>query len=349
MITTTTPEWDSTVQRLRMLVDTPIGKKFVERALQALTVEVDQDDLYQNCELVAATLANHLLEAPALFISSMTGHFPRLKNKAAIVEVLLQLIQFKETNKEATAEHPVGACPKCLHVPAQPTPFCQKCGIKQQLPTSMAEHSVPFDVIASLLATQNELLTKMQHPMYASMRDPDLYEEDDSIYNAKPTSIWVEKLLSAQECKKVIETNDYAMQTYLQRAMCLLVRVFQDLPPSTPKDILRNISTAVRDCEMASLKPGSKPGQAEKAALSTSLVGHRMTKEELKAALADRGKPPRYTPSAFGQAPAAAPPTTPNNPWKGPKAQPRAPLPPARTGPAQPQQPGPLPPVEGQG
>ena len=72
--------------------------------------------------------------------------------------------------------------------------------------------------------------------------------------------------------------------------MVLLVTMFQQLYSTADKASLFMISKAVRDCEMEHLVPGSKPQKAEKAALATSLVGHRMSKEELKQALAKGNK-----------------------------------------------------------
>ena len=89
------PKWDEVVQRLRVLVDTPLGRKFVSTALAALTVQLEEDDLHQNCEMLAATIALKLVDDSS-FITAMTSQFPRLKNKAAITELLLLVVNFNE-------------------------------------------------------------------------------------------------------------------------------------------------------------------------------------------------------------------------------------------------------------
>ena len=181
-------------------------------------------------------------------------------------------------------------CPKCNELNMHAARFCTVCGSPMSTHRHSSAREIPaspdaatagaLQAIAHHLTEQTKLLQQMQ--LGASEAD-DMYEDQE--LDAKATCIWNEKLLSVQEITQIQQQHSYPMASYCQRAMVIMVEVYQKLYAYGDKEILLLISKAVRDMLMEHLLPGSKPQQAEKLALASSLIGHRMSKEELRKAI----------------------------------------------------------------
>ena len=117
------------------------------------------------------------------------------------------------------------------------------------------------------------------------------------------------------------EQHNYPMATYCQRAMVLLVEVYERIYAQADKETLLLMSKALRDMETEHVLPGSKPQQAERFALATSLIGHRIPKEDLKRAMS-KPRPNQWqanTAKSDGQPTTTKPLPHPHPPPKGGK------------------------------
>ena len=196
-------------------------------------------------------------------------------------------------------------CSKCKADNTSAAKFCLSCGIPinalaaspAQLLKAPDESSSATNGALQAIAHHLTEQTKLLQQIAQGSHDDDCYEELET--EAKPTSIWNEKLLSMLEITQIREQHSYAMASYCQRAMVLMVEVYQRVYPYGDKEILQLISKAVRDMSMEYILPGSKPQQAEKLALASSLIGHRLPKEDLKKAIIK----PKYQPSTSSTKP----------------------------------------------
>ena len=210
----------------------------------------------------------------------------------------------------------VKPCPKCQTSNVKKAQFCMKCGSAMSN-ASPAEHTITaapqqevngaLQAIAHHLTEQTKFLQALAN---GTAHEDEYYDALEP--EARPTGIWNEKVLTQQEICQVREQHGYPMATYCQRAMVLVVDAFERIYPQADKETLLLLSKAVRDMQMEFVLPGSKPQQAERFALATSLIGHRIPKEELKKAMSR----PKWQPATTKQeAPAKLP-----NPHPNPKS-----------------------------
>ena len=218
-------EWDALIQQFRVLMDTAAGQKIVKHALDLLTLQADEHDFTQNCELVAAALALGFTP-PTPFYKAICQQFPRMKNKSAIEKILIQMSKFKEAPANADR-----VCHHCATPCVANDRFCRHCGqsiamATPSIPSVTTELATPilesFTSIISAMDQHTRLLKEMnckkKKPFYSGATDefePDDQEEDDST----TPSVWREGICSNMECTNAIGQHNYALQQYLERSM----------------------------------------------------------------------------------------------------------------------------------
>ena len=78
------------------------------------SLEVQEGDLHQNVEMLAAAIALQLMDAPEFISSQASEKFPRMRNKAAIQNAILECASFNIL-LEGEEDEPTKSCSKCHH------------------------------------------------------------------------------------------------------------------------------------------------------------------------------------------------------------------------------------------
>ena len=305
-------EWDALIQQFRVLVETPVGKKFVKQALDLLTLQHEVDDFTQNCEVVAAALALGFTR-PNPFYHALIEHCPRLKNKSAIEQLMIQMSKFTEV--------PLGEpqiCPHCTTPCIETDKFCRQCGTAitmasapdQQQADTLAGLASPmlesFTSIISVMDEHTKLLRKLnskgKKSFFSGARDD--YEENlDEPGEEEDTttpSVWREAICSNKECSYIIQQHEFALQQYIERSMVTVAQIIQQmktmgnhLSKETRVDMMHKLSQSLRDQLQSYHMPGARPLETEKKALCCSMLKGRLPARELEKVAAHK---PKYIP-----------------------------------------------------
>ena len=306
-------EWDAGIQQFSVLVDTQAGQKFVVGALNLLTLQAEDDDLTQNCELVAAAMALGFVP-PTPFFQAI-AKVPRLKNKSAIEKIMLKISKFNAASDSTGNTIP---CPKCNGPRIEGSIFCPRCGIKlsaasppQDMVPADAQQEIvsaisapisnAFSQMITAMAAQTQLLKQLtdkgKKHYYSGAEDYVSEMDDESLLDTDMPSLWKEPIATAQECSKIQSQHNYALQQYVERSMAttaMLIEKIKGIGPKMSKEerhqILLSLSQSLRDQLFSYHVPGSRPIECEKKALCCSLLKGRLPAKELERVASQKPK-----------------------------------------------------------
>ena len=311
-ITTTVldnPAWDDLVDRLRLCLDTPKGRQFVNSALEKLTLESAPDDLQANVEFLAAPIALKFTDTAVLCHQVMKDFNP-LRNKKLINELFNAITHF--SSAQHTMDGAASFCHACGQSRMSQELFCKYCGVKFNYPTpeSAADPSTSpqqnanaqynMNAIASLLVTQSQLLSQLtvskgkakKHSSRSDLNEDESSDfSDGSPHAIYAVPLWHEGKLSNKELNRVILQFDYPLNTFLKRAATSVAKSLLSIKQARGRalsaeeyeEVTMGLSSAIRDVQEDILQPGGKPAQQDVEALATSLLKSRYTKSALKA------------------------------------------------------------------